>query len=56
MEDSKSAAALTDALKSIAANGGISAGVSMDTSRWPAIPNSANPEWRKTLFLAFIGM
>ena len=53
---SKSAAALTDALKAIAANGGITAGVSMDVSRPPLVPNSANPEWRKSLFLAFLGI
>lgn len=52
----KSAAALTQALKSIADNGGITAGVSMDVSRPPLIPNSANPEWRESLFLAFLGM
>lgn len=28
----------------------------MDVSQPPRIPNSANPEWRNSLFLAFFGV
>ncbi|KAI0896945.1 FAD binding domain protein [Annulohypoxylon nitens] len=48
-------ASLSDAIKSITGNGGVLAGVSMDVSRQPTYPNSANPVWRESLFLAFLG-
>lgn len=52
----ESAASLADAIKHITTNGGIFAGVSADVSKAPSIPNSAHPEWRKSVFLAFYGM
>ena len=50
-----SATALVGALKSILSNGGILAGVSMDVSQHPPVPNAAHPGWRNSLFLAFLG-
>jgi hypothetical protein len=50
-----SATAFVGALKSIIGNGGILAGISMDVSRQPPIPNSVHPDWRDSLFLAFLG-
>ncbi|KAI0890644.1 FAD binding domain protein [Annulohypoxylon maeteangense] len=49
------AASLSGAIKSITDNGSVLAGVSMDVSRQPTSPNSANPVWRESLFLAFLG-
>jgi hypothetical protein len=51
----KSATGLIGGIKSIVGNGGILAGVSMDVSRQPPVPNSAHPGWRDSLFLAFLG-
>jgi hypothetical protein len=50
-----SATSLVSAIKSILNNGGILAGVSMDVSRTPTFPNAAHPDWRSSLFLAFLG-
>jgi hypothetical protein len=50
-----SVTALVSALKSILDNGGILAGVSMDVSRSPPVPNAVHPGWRDSLFLAFLG-
>ncbi|KAI0475371.1 hypothetical protein GGR56DRAFT_645769 [Xylariaceae sp. FL0804] len=55
VENETAAASLTSAIGSVIASGGILAGVSMDTSNPPTSPNSVNPEWRETLFLAFMG-
>lgn len=52
----QSADSLAEAIKYITANGAIFAGVSANVSRPPPIPNSAHPEWRKSVFLAFYGM
>ncbi|KAK4160556.1 putative FAD-linked oxidoreductase [Cladorrhinum sp. PSN259] len=52
----KSAGSLSDAIKKITTSGGIFAGVSADVSKPPPVPNSANPEWRKSVFLAFYGI
>ncbi|KAM7182692.1 hypothetical protein V8F20_012852 [Naviculisporaceae sp. PSN 640] len=37
-------------------NGAIFAGVSADVRREPPIPNSAHPDWRESVFLAFYGI
>ncbi|KAI1270205.1 hypothetical protein F5Y18DRAFT_6814 [Xylariaceae sp. FL1019] len=50
-----SASSLVDAIKSIVNNLAVFAGVSMDVSRPPSVPNSANPAWRDSVFLAFYG-
>jgi hypothetical protein len=50
-----SVTSLVNAIKSILGNGGILAGVSMDVSKTPTFPNAVNPEWRNSLFLAFLG-
>ncbi|KAI1074439.1 FAD binding domain protein [Whalleya microplaca] len=50
-----SAASLTDAIKTIIGNGGVLAGVSMDVSQPPTSSNAVHPEWRESLFLAFLG-
>ncbi|EPE26888.1 FAD-binding protein [Glarea lozoyensis ATCC 20868] len=51
----KSVTALVAGLKSVTDNGGILAGVSMDVSKTPPVPNAAHPAWRDSLFLAFLG-
>lgn len=54
---SESAASnLTSALEYILDNNGLLAGVSMSPSKKPLFPNSVNPYWRETIFLAFYGM
>ncbi|KAF7956665.1 hypothetical protein EAE96_003999 [Botrytis aclada] len=50
-----SATSLVNGIKSILNNGGILAGVSMDVSQAPTHPNAAHPDWRNSLFLAFLG-
>ncbi|KAI9643577.1 hypothetical protein NHQ30_008198 [Ciborinia camelliae] len=50
-----SARSLVSGIKSVISNGGILAGVSMDVSQPPTHPNAAHPEWRSSLFLAFLG-
>ncbi|KAF7879033.1 hypothetical protein EAF04_000233 [Stromatinia cepivora] len=50
-----SATSLVNGIKSISNNGGILAGVSMDVSQAPAHPNAVHPDWRNSLFLAFLG-
>ncbi|KAK4185896.1 hypothetical protein QBC35DRAFT_388516 [Podospora australis] len=51
-----SATLLADSIKFITNTGGIFAGVSADVSKTPNVDNSANPEWRKSAFLAFYGI
>jgi hypothetical protein len=46
---------LISAMKYILANGGIFSGVSVNVTRLPDVPNSANPAWRTTLFNAVVG-
>ena len=55
LQSKSSAKALVSAIKSVLDNGGIFAGVAMDYSQTPSIPNAAHPEWRNSLFLAFLG-
>jgi hypothetical protein len=55
VETDDSASSLVAAIKSITNHGGVLAGVSMDVSRAPTVPNSVHPLWRDTLFLAFLG-
>lgn len=50
-----SATSLATGIKSILSNGGILAGVSMDVSQSPTHPNAVHPDWRSSLFLAFLG-
>lgn len=56
VESNQSASALTNAIHTIVDNGGILAGVSFMPDKLPAVPNSAHPAWRKSVFLAFFGM
>lgn len=50
-----SVTSLVNAVKFISDKGGIMAGVSMDVSKAPTFANAVHPEWRKSLFLAFLG-
>ncbi|KAI2615790.1 FAD binding domain protein [Hypomontagnella submonticulosa] len=56
VESNQSASALTNAIHTIVDNGGILAGVSFMPDKLPAVPNSAHPAWRKSVFLAFFGI
>ncbi|TAQ86932.1 hypothetical protein B7494_g4739 [Chlorociboria aeruginascens] len=56
VESTRSATSLVNAIKSVLSNGGILAGISMDVSQSPTSPNAANPSWRESLFLAFLGI
>ncbi|KAJ8069916.1 hypothetical protein OCU04_000324 [Sclerotinia nivalis] len=50
-----SATSLVNGIKSILNNGGMLAGVSMDVNQAPTHPNAVHPDWRNSLFLAFLG-
>lgn len=50
-----SAATLVSAIRNISSRFGVLAGVSMNVGKQPTSPNSANPYWRESLFLAFLG-
>ncbi|TEY32894.1 hypothetical protein BOTCAL_0709g00030 [Botryotinia calthae] len=50
-----SATSLVNGIKSILNSDGILTGVSMDVSQAPTHPNAAHPDWRNSLFLAFLG-
>ncbi|KKY38237.1 putative 6-hydroxy-d-nicotine oxidase [Diaporthe ampelina] len=56
VSSNSSAARVSDAIKYILHNDGEFVGVSQDLRMSPTSPNSVNPYWRETLFLAFIGM
>lgn len=50
-----SSISLVNGIKSILNNSGILAGVSMNVSQAPTHSNAVHPEWRNSLFLAFLG-
>ncbi|KAI0394339.1 FAD binding domain protein [Xylariaceae sp. FL0594] len=51
----ESTTSLIGGIKSIVDQGGIMANVAMNVNRPPTFPNSANPVWRDSLFVAFLG-